>query len=121
MAPEAYRNPQEARALAEKATEMVPDSASFWNTLGVSRYRCGLLAEAIEAFEKSEALGQPESEYNYYFLAICAFRQSRFSESKEWFDKAEALAREKPNSDPWLELERKRIREEAGDLLSELR
>jgi serine/threonine protein kinase/tetratricopeptide (TPR) repeat protein len=64
------RSPRQAVELAQKAVELTPRDASYWNTLGVARYRAGNWKDAIIALQKSLGLHQGHDSYNWFFLAM---------------------------------------------------
>jgi tetratricopeptide (TPR) repeat protein len=107
--------------LAQKAVELVPKQAFFWNTLGVAQYRAGHWKNAIEALTKSMELqkGNLES-FDTFFLAMAHWRLDEKEKGHQWYDRA-VLWMEKnrdklERNKQWLE-ELRRFRAEAEELL----
>src|SRR5262249_35326030 len=74
--PEAkLRDPARAVELAQKAVDLCPKQAMYWNTLGVAHYSAGHWKDAIEALTKSMELqkGALES-FDTIFLAMAHWR-----------------------------------------------
>jgi Flp pilus assembly protein TadD len=107
------RDPARAVEMARKAVEKAPQSSSYWNTLGVARYRARDWKGAIEALEKSESL-EPEKNlpFNGFFLAMAKWQLGQKGNARIWFDKAAAgMEKNRSTDDPH------RFRAEAGALL----
>jgi tetratricopeptide (TPR) repeat protein len=85
----ALRDPARAVELARKSVENNPKQGTFWNTLGVARYRRGDWRAAIEALEKSEAL-EPGKDLaiNGFFLAMSHWQLGDKPQARSWYDKA---------------------------------
>jgi tetratricopeptide (TPR) repeat protein len=63
-------DPTSAIALARHVVELDPDRAAYWNTLGVAYFRAGEFRSAIEALERSTALGGGGTAFDEVFLAM---------------------------------------------------
>jgi serine/threonine protein kinase len=99
--------------LATKATTLAPQAGTYWNTLGVARYRAGDWKGTIEALHKSMELTKGGSGADWFFLAMAQWqlgdRQQAcklFGQGVTWMDK------NKPE-----DKELRRFRAEAAQLL----
>ncbi len=82
------RDPHAAVELAQEAVKLAPNTADFWNTLGVARYRAGDFEGAIAALQKYRELRTSDAEYgNPFFLAMAHWQLGHKEEAREWFDK----------------------------------
>jgi Flp pilus assembly protein TadD len=99
--------------MARKAVEKAPRSGSYWNTLGVARYRAREWKGAIEALEKAETL-EPEKylAINGFFLAMAHWHLGQTRDARIWFDKAAAQMEKNRSTD-----EPHRFRAEAAALM----
>jgi serine/threonine-protein kinase len=109
------RDAERAQSLAEALTTDVPGNATYWNCLGAARYRAGRWPAAVEALQTATRLRRADDPRDWFFLAL-AQRQL----------KAEAPAREalrrgqQAFEQNWSgNLEIRRIRQEAAELLGE--
>jgi tetratricopeptide (TPR) repeat protein len=82
----ARRDPASALALARQIVEECPDSAAYWNTLGVAHYRAGDPRSAVAALGHARALGGGTA-FDDVFLAMA---HARLGESEQ---ARQALAR----------------------------
>jgi tetratricopeptide (TPR) repeat protein len=57
-------------ALAVKVTELQPNSACYWNTLGVAFYRAGDFKAAVAALNRAISLGNGGTAFDHVFLAM---------------------------------------------------
>ncbi len=119
--PEAkVRNPARAVALAQQAVDASPKDGTFWNTLGVARYRAGDFKGAVEALDKSAELRRGGDPYDWLFLAMAHEKRGHHDEARKFYDRATkwlqkneaALAKDKPQAD-----ELRRFRAEAEEIL----
>jgi hypothetical protein len=78
------RDPELAVRRAEQAVARAPTVGTFWNTLGVARYRIGAWAESVVALEKAMALGYESDAEDGFVLAMALWRMG---------DRPAALAR----------------------------
>ena len=118
--PEAkLRDPARAVELAQKAVDLCPKQAMYWNTLGVAQYRAEHWKEAITALTKSLELkkGALES-FDTIFLAMAHWRLDEKEKARQWYDRAvqwlekNKQALQKPHQE-----ELRRFRAEAAELL----
>jgi WD40 repeat protein len=120
--PEAkLRDPDRAVELAQKAVDLCPKQAMYWNTLGVAHYRAGHWKEAIEALTKSMELAKGNLEsFDTFFLAMAHWRLDEKEEAREWYDRAaqwmEKNKDQLEGNKQWPE-ELRRFRTEAAELL----
>ena len=82
------RDPKEAVAHAQKAVELEPDQADYWNTLGVARYRNGNWKSAIEALMKSAQLRNGGDSFDFFFLAMAHWKLNEKEKARAWYDQA---------------------------------
>ena len=95
LAPDAITDWATAIALAEKAVQSDPKSATYLNTSGAVLYRAGRFDEALARLSEAEPLVQEPSEaiksppaYTWFFLAMTQQRLGHAEEAKQWLDKA---------------------------------
>jgi hypothetical protein len=69
----ARRDPASASALARQIVEECPDSAAYWNTLGVTHYRAGDARSAVAALDRATALSGGTA-FDDVFLAMAHAR-----------------------------------------------
>jgi serine/threonine protein kinase/WD40 repeat protein len=130
-----FRDVARAIPLAQKAVEQSPETAVYWNTLGVAQYCAGEWTTAIAALEKSEQLepGRHFS-FNAFFLAMAHWQlgndrgdqlteieeQARVvkqhyhqERARKWFDQAvEWMEKNEPN-----DAELRQFRAQAEELM----
>jgi serine/threonine protein kinase/tetratricopeptide (TPR) repeat protein len=82
------RDPGRAIKLAQKAVELVPEHAGYWNTLGVAYYRAGDWKEAVAALEKSSELQNGGDSFNGFFLAMSHEKLGDKEKARQWYDRA---------------------------------
>jgi WD40 repeat protein len=114
------RDPARAVELAQKAVDLCPKQAMYWNTLGVAHYSAGHWKEAIEALTKSMQLqkGNLES-FDTFFLAMAHWRLDEKEKARQWYDRAVQWMeknKDQLGNKQWLE-ELRRFRAEAEELL----
>jgi tetratricopeptide (TPR) repeat protein len=83
-----HRNPARAVELATRATAWAPRDATYWNTLGVARYRAGQWQPAIDALGKSIELQPNIDPSNWIFLAMAHRQLGQTDEARKWYGKA---------------------------------
>jgi serine/threonine protein kinase len=107
------RDPVRAARLAQRAVDLAPRVGSYWNTLGVARYRVGQWKSAAEAFEKSMALRSRDGGTDRLFLAMAHWQLGDRSGARKWHDRAvEWMDKNRPQ-----DVELKRFRAEVAALL----
>jgi eukaryotic-like serine/threonine-protein kinase len=90
-------DPVRAVELAGKAVAAAPENGTYWNTLGVARYRAGDWTGAITALEESRRLlANGQDSFNTFFLALAHWRlgdsdsaRRRYAEAVHWMDRYE--------------------------------
>ncbi len=103
-----------AIALAEEAVQSDPDHASFWNTLGVARYRHQDYYKAIHALSRSVSLSRDGGHgVDFYYLALSNHALGYPKPAADWFDRAEWWAKRHPELAPLL----KKAQAEASQFL----
>jgi hypothetical protein len=65
---------QRGLRLAEEACRIEPENNAFLNTLGVARYRCGLMAEALALLTRSNDFNRQSEPTDLAFLALAQHR-----------------------------------------------
>ena len=96
LAPDATKDWATAVALAEKAVQSDPKSATYLNTLGAVLYRAGRFDEALRVsrrpspWSRNRASIKSPPAYTWFFLAMTQHRLGHSEEAKQWLDKAVA-------------------------------
>jgi Tfp pilus assembly protein PilF len=103
----------EALELSRKAVKLAPKEGNYVNTLALAEYRVGHWGESIAASERSMALGNGGSAFDWFFLALAHWKKGEKDKAAAWFDKAVAWTKEK---DP-RNTELRQFWKEAADLL----
>jgi Flp pilus assembly protein TadD len=108
------RDPHTAVELAQEAVKLAPNTADFWNTLGVAQYRDGNFKEAVSALQKYRELRTGDAEWtNPFFLAMAHWQLGNKEEARQWFDKgAQWMDGKNAKSEAMV-----RFRHEAAELL----
>lgn len=88
--------------LAEEALASDPDQASFWNTLGIARYRRGDHHKAIHALSQAVARGDGGNAFDFYYLALANHALGYPGPAAGWLERADSWARERPSWAPML-------------------
>ncbi|MFI5455450.1 MAG: protein kinase [Isosphaerales bacterium] len=87
--PPSTRDPEHARSLARRATELAPGQAFYLNTLGVALYRAGRYVEAIEALDRSRAAGSSGLDgFDLFFLAMAHHQLGHREQARGCYDQA---------------------------------
>jgi serine/threonine protein kinase len=105
--------PARAVALAEQAVGREPARGTYWNTLGVARYRAGEFAAADAALRRSMALRGGGDPYDWFFMAMTCWRLGDRRQARDWYDRAVRWL----ETNTLLSEEPGRYREEAARLL----
>ncbi len=79
--------PARAVELAEKAVQKAPDVASYWNTLGMARYRMERWDDAKAALEKSMQLHEPDAT-DWLILAMIDHKRGKTAEAQRRYTQA---------------------------------
>src|SRR5262249_50560303 len=86
-------DPARALRLAERAVELDPKEAGYWNTLGVARLRNNR-SDAAEAFERSLEQKSSNPALDWFPLAVLHARRGDAAEARRLYDQAVAWTRE---------------------------
>ncbi|MCH7872892.1 MAG: tetratricopeptide repeat protein [Planctomycetes bacterium] len=81
------RDAQRAVELARRASTLDPESGKYLGTLGVTLYRSGNNADAIETLTKANALKDGGDAYNFFVLAMAHEKLGDSDTAREWFDR----------------------------------
>jgi tetratricopeptide (TPR) repeat protein len=91
------RNPTEAVKSARRAVELAPTNGTFWNTLGIARFRAGDWREAVEALETARELSGPRDNLDLFILAMAQWRLGDKEKARREYDEAvRALDKNRP-------------------------
>jgi eukaryotic-like serine/threonine-protein kinase len=83
------RDPEKARALAEKATQLAPGQWQSWQTLGLAYHRVGKEKEALQALERGAGMKKGgASAYDLLVMAMCHQRLGDRAKAKDCYDRA---------------------------------
>ena len=86
-----------AIVLSEEAVQLAPRLASFWNTLGIARYRNRDYYKAIHALSRSVGLNEDGGNaFDFYYLALANHALGYSKPAADWFDRAESWTRRHP-------------------------
>jgi serine/threonine protein kinase/tetratricopeptide (TPR) repeat protein len=85
---ETLRDPDLAVELARQSVELVDSKAEHWNTLGIAQYRAGDFAAALEALERSMALGNGGNGCDWFFLSMTHWKLGEQDEARRWYQAA---------------------------------
>jgi tetratricopeptide (TPR) repeat protein len=99
--------------LAEQTVTLEPESATYWNTLGIAYYRARDWKAAIHALEQSMELGDGGTSFDFFFLAMAWWQQGDRKQAHHWYLRANAWMEENNPGHEGLV----RFREEATALL----
>jgi tetratricopeptide (TPR) repeat protein len=84
----AVQDSAQALSLATKAAQSYPECGTYWNTLGVVRYRVGDFRAAVVALDRATALGQGGTAFDHYFLAMAHVRLGNQEQARRSFAQA---------------------------------
>ena len=83
--------------LAEEALSLVPDDASFWNTLGIVRYRRGDHLMAIHALSRAVSCSPDQGNaFDFYYLALANHALGYPRPTAAWIERAEEWSMRHP-------------------------
>jgi serine/threonine protein kinase/WD40 repeat protein len=109
-----FRNPDRVVQLAQRAVDQAPDTANFWNTLGVAHYRAGDWKKAIAALNQSMKLAKGKlGSFDTFFLAMAHCRLGDRDKARQFYDQAVRWMNQNKPTDEEL----RDFRAEAADLL----
>ena len=78
-----------ALGLVSQATEADPGCPIYWNTLGLAFYRTGDATSAITALERSVALTNGGTAFDYVFLALAHAQLGQQVQALYWSAQAD--------------------------------
>jgi tetratricopeptide (TPR) repeat protein len=119
--PEALRDPERGRFLAEAGVALAPDNWFCRNSLGVACYRLGRYREAVAALEHSlRQSGGERAVAQLFVLAMCHARMGNRAEARRCYEDAVRWQPARPNELPpnWAE-RTEALRAEAESVLRE--
>jgi tetratricopeptide (TPR) repeat protein len=89
MGPADLRDPEKARALAEKATQVAPGQWQNWQTLGLAYHRLGKEREALAALERDAGMKTGgASPCDLLVMAMCHQRLGDRAKAKGCYERA---------------------------------
>jgi tetratricopeptide (TPR) repeat protein len=99
--------------LAEQAITLEPESATYWNTLGIAYFRARDWKAAVHALEQAVELSGGGTGFDHFFLAMAWWQQGDKEQAHHWYGRGNAWMEEhNPDHETLL-----RFREEATALL----
>jgi hypothetical protein len=84
----AVRDLEMAIQYATQATEVDPQCATYWNTLGAAYHTAGEDAKAITALQHSVALAGGGTAFDFIFLALAYHQLGYHEEARRWSSQA---------------------------------
>ncbi len=85
---------QLAAELAAQATEADPGCGTYWNTLGAALYKIGDATGCIDAIERSIALSEEGTAFDYLYFALCHARLGHEHFAHLWHSRARSWIEE---------------------------
>jgi tetratricopeptide (TPR) repeat protein len=82
------RDPSRARAVARKAAQLAPQSATARQALGYAHYRMGAWKDSIEELEKVIALQEEGNAWQWFLLAMAHWQLGHKDEARKLYDQA---------------------------------
>ena len=99
--------------MAEQTVTLEPESATYWNTLGIAYFRAHDWKAAIHALGQSTELGGGGTSFDFFFLAMAWWRRGDREQAHHWYLRGNSWM-EEHNPDHEVLV---RFREEATALL----
>lgn len=87
-ADEDLRKPDQAVAAARRATDLTPESSTYWNTLGVALYRAGKWDDAIVALRQAEQFRSNGHALDWFFLAMAHWQKNEREKARKYSERA---------------------------------
>lgn len=81
------RNPAAAIELAKQAIDLAPDSAPYWNALGVAHYRAGHWDESIQALNEAQQRRPGGHCLDWFFLAMTRWKKGEKLQAEVDYEK----------------------------------
>ncbi len=107
------RDSRRAVELADKAVKLAPETAIYWNTLGMARYRAGDFASSLKALMKAMQLRDAKSADDWLIMAMVEWRLDQKSRARQLF----THARHRIEAESINDQELMRIHREAASLI----
>jgi tetratricopeptide (TPR) repeat protein len=95
-------DPLMALGLVSQATEADPECPTYWNTLGLAFYRTGDATSAIAALERSIALTDGGTAFDYVFLALAHAQLGQQEQAQFWSTQADLWIQQHKSCNPQL-------------------
>jgi tetratricopeptide (TPR) repeat protein len=95
-------DPLMALGLVSLATEADPGCPTYWNTLGLAFYRTGDATSAITALERSVALTNGGTPFDYVFLALAHAQLGQQEQALSWSSQADLWIQQHKTCHPEL-------------------
>lgn len=94
---------EKALELVDEAVRLVPESAPYWNTLGIARHRRGRYLQAIQALSRSVHL-HPDggTAFDFFYLALANQALGQTGPAESWLARAEMWLLAHPDAAPAL-------------------
>jgi len=80
--------------LAEQTVTLEPESATYWNTLGIAYFRAHDWKAAIHALGQSMELGGGGTSFDFFFLAMAWWQQGNREQAHHWYLRGNAWMEE---------------------------
>jgi hypothetical protein len=108
-----HRNVARAIQLAEQAIAVEPESATYWNTLGIAYFRARDWKAAIHALGQAVELTGGGTSFDHFFLAMAWWQEGDKEQARHWYRRGNVWMEEhNPDHETLI-----RFREEATALL----
>ncbi len=88
---------------AERAVQLAEKMATFWNTLGIARYRNGDWQGCLEALNRSMEGNSGGDAWDWFFVAMAHKKLGESEQAKQWLAKALEWMKSQKNQDPELQ------------------
>jgi tetratricopeptide (TPR) repeat protein len=85
-----YRDPARALEMARKATELAPEEAPHWTTLGMAQLRAGDWQATVAALDEAMKRSQGGDASDWFVLAMARWQMGKKQEARTWYDRAVA-------------------------------
>ena len=95
-------DPLMALRLVSQAIEADPECPTYWNTLGLAFYRTGDATSAITALERSVALTNGGTAFDYVFLALAHAQLGQQEQALSWSAQADLWIQQHETCHPQL-------------------
>jgi len=108
-----FRDPVRALQMAKRATDLLPQEASFWTGLGLANLRAGDSEAAVKALDRAVQLSQGGDGFDWFLYAMARWQLGQKDEARQWYERAvQWMDKNQPKDEQYG-----RIRAEAAELL----